>query len=54
VVRIHPEVNGFYGLHSAVIMAAAEADAEGWTLLDAIRHFPTATIDIQVRDFEQN
>ncbi|MDJ0708586.1 MAG: transporter substrate-binding domain-containing protein, partial [Leptolyngbyaceae cyanobacterium MO_188.B28] len=38
------------GLRAAVIGAAANADVDGWTLLDALRQFPTRTIDIKVSD----
>jgi hypothetical protein len=48
VIRIHPEVNGFYGLRAAMILAASEADSEGWTLLDVLRQFPSATIDVPI------
>ena len=50
VIRVHPEVNGFHGLRAAVIGAAAAADAEGWTLLDVLRQFPSRSIDINVAD----
>ena len=49
VIRVHPEVNGFHGLRAAVIGAAANAGPEGWTLIDAMRQFPTRSIDINVR-----
>ena len=51
VVRIHPNINGFHGLRAAVIAAAAAADPEGWTLLDAMRQFPSRSIDLNVTDF---
>lgn len=50
VIRVDPEVNGFYGLRAALITAAANADSNGWSLLDAIREFPSDTIDINLDD----
>jgi len=53
VVRIHPQINGFHGLRAAVLNAAVQADAEGWTLMEAIRQFPSETIDIPVGNLLQ-
>ncbi|PSN19634.1 dienelactone hydrolase [filamentous cyanobacterium CCP5] len=50
ILQVHPGINGQKGLRAAVIGAAANADAEGWTLLDALRSFPTQSIDIEVQD----
>ena len=50
VIRIHPKVNGFYGLRAAVIGAAAQAGPEGWTMIEAMQQFPTKSIDIRVGD----
>jgi hypothetical protein len=53
VVRIHPQINGFYGLRAAVLKAAVQADGEGWTLMEAIRQFPSETIDIPATELLQ-
>ena len=50
VVRMHPEVNGYYGLRGAMIGAAAQAGPEGWTVLDVLRQFPSDSIDIRLQD----
>ena len=50
IVRYSPNRNGFYGLRAALIGAAANADEEGWTILDAIAQFPTKTIEVNVQD----
>ncbi len=50
VIRVHPEVDGFYGLRAAVIGAAAQAGPEGWTMLDALRQFPSQSINVNLRD----
>jgi len=50
VVQATPDENGAVALRAAVINAAAKADGEGWTIVDALREFPTQTIDIDLRD----
>ena len=50
VLQVHPGINGQKGLRAAFIGAAANADAEGWTLLEALRAFPTPSIDVELRD----
>lgn len=48
VVRTHSERNGFYALRSALVEAAAQP--QGWTIIDAIRQFPTDNIQINTKD----
>lgn len=50
VIQVYRGVNGQKALRAAVIGAAAKADEEGWTILDALREFPTETIEIEVGD----
>lgn len=50
VVRVHPDVNGYYGLRGAMIGAAAQAGPEGWTILDVLRQFPSESIDVRLQD----
>ncbi|MGF1535083.1 MAG: alpha/beta hydrolase [Elainellaceae cyanobacterium] len=50
VIRIHPDVNGFYGLRGAAIGAAAAAGPDGWTVLDLLRQFPSQSIHVRLRD----
>ncbi len=50
VVQATPGENGQLALRAAVINAAASADPEGWTLVDALRAFPTQSIDIDLMD----
>lgn len=53
IIRYSHQRNGFYGLRAAVINAAANANGEGWTILDAIAEFPTETIKLKVEDLLQ-
>ncbi len=53
VVQFTPNRNGFYGLRAALIGAAANSDEESWTILEAIEHFPTQTIEVNVQDLFQ-
>ncbi|MGF1497467.1 MAG: alpha/beta hydrolase [Elainellaceae cyanobacterium] len=48
VVQATSGINGQTALRAAVINAAAEAEGEGWTILDALRAFPTRSIDISL------
>ncbi len=49
VIQFLPGENGLVGLRAAVINAAAQAGPDGWTLIDAMRAFPTESIDISLR-----
>ncbi|MGF1535539.1 MAG: alpha/beta fold hydrolase [Elainellaceae cyanobacterium] len=49
VIRVHPDVDGFYGLRAALISAAA-AGSNNWTLLDVLRQFPSEDIYIKLED----
>ncbi|MEO0405726.1 MAG: alpha/beta fold hydrolase [Cyanobacteria bacterium P01_A01_bin.135] len=49
VIRVHPDVDGFYGLRAALIGAAA-AGSNNWTLLDVLRQFPSEDIYIKLED----
>lgn len=42
IIQVQPNVNGFYALRSALIMAASEP--EGLTILNVLQNFPTETI----------
>ncbi len=53
VIRYTPHRNGFYGLRAAIVGAADQADADGWTILDVIEQFPTDRIEIDVQDLLQ-
>ena len=50
VVRVHRDVNGYYGLRGSIIGAAAQAGPDGWTVMDVLRQFPTESIDIRLQD----
>lgn len=50
VLRFSPETNGFYGLRAAAIAAIANSSPEGWTLLDAMREFPTESLEVNAED----
>jgi len=53
VIRYTPHRNGFYGLRAAIVGAADQANADGWTILDVIEQFPTRRIEIDVQDLLQ-
>jgi predicted dienelactone hydrolase len=48
IVQSVPGENGFYALRAAVINAAAQADPEGWTLIDMMRAFPGQSIEVSL------
>ena len=50
VVQSTPGINGATALRAAVINAAAKANGESWTIIDALREFPTQSIDIDLKD----
>jgi predicted dienelactone hydrolase/ABC-type amino acid transport substrate-binding protein len=50
VFRSTPGQNGQIALRAAVINAAANADTGGWTPIDALRAFPTRSLDIDLQD----
>jgi predicted dienelactone hydrolase/ABC-type amino acid transport substrate-binding protein len=50
VVQSTPGENGETAVRAAVINAAAKADAGGWTIVDAMREFPTRSVDIDLKD----
>ncbi|NEQ47391.1 MAG: alpha/beta hydrolase [Leptolyngbya sp. SIOISBB] len=50
VLQAYRGVNGQKALRSAVIGAAANADAEGWTLIDVLEEFPTPALEIELQD----
>ena len=50
VFQVHRGINGQKALRAAVIGAAAKADETGWTILDALREFPTETLEIELGD----
>ena len=49
VVRVHPEVEGFYGLRAALLQAAG-AGPNNWTVIDVLRAFPSERIHVRLRD----
>lgn len=49
VLQSTPGENGQIALRAAVINAAANADGEGWTIVDALQAFPTESIDINLK-----
>ncbi|MGF1570907.1 MAG: alpha/beta hydrolase [Nodosilinea sp.] len=48
ILQSVPGENGFYALRAAVINAAAQADPEGWTLIDMMRAFPGQSIEVSL------
>lgn len=49
-VQTSADQNGQTALRAAVINAAANADAEGWTVIDVLRAFPAQSIHIDLAD----
>jgi hypothetical protein len=46
-IQTHSQRNGFYALRSALVGAANNPEnPEGWTIIDAMRQFPTENIQI--------
>ena len=50
VFQVYRGINGQKALRAAVIGAAANADADGWTMLDVLQEFPTPAIEIELQD----
>lgn len=50
VVQTSTNQNGQIALRAAVINAAANADPEGWTVIDILRAFPAQSIHIDLAD----
>lgn len=46
VIQTDSFLNGMKGIRAALILAAADEENGGFTLLNAIRHFPTDTVQI--------
>lgn len=49
VFSTHHNYNGFYAIRSALILAAANQNKDGWTAIDIMRHFPTEAIWIDLK-----
>ena len=50
-IKTHPKQNGIYAIRSALIEAADKPDnSDGWTIVEAMYHFPTEDLQINTRD----
>ena len=50
-IKTHPQRNGFYAIRSALIEAADKpGNSDGWTIIEAMYHFPTEDLQINTRD----
>ena len=50
-IKTHPQHNGFYAIRSALIKAADKPnDSDGWTIIEAMTHFPSEDLQINTRD----
>ncbi|MCC0179787.1 alpha/beta hydrolase [Waterburya agarophytonicola K14] len=50
-IKTHPERNGLYAIRSALIEAADKpSSSDGWTIIEAMYHFPTEDLQINTRD----
>ena len=51
VIKTHPKGNGFYAIRSALIGVADEPlNSDGWTVLEAMRKFPTEDLQINTKE----
>ncbi|MGD1919889.1 MAG: alpha/beta hydrolase [Pleurocapsa sp.] len=50
-IKTHPQQNGMYAIRSALIEAADKpSNSDGWTIIEAMYHFPTEDLQINTRD----
>lgn len=50
-IKTHPNHNGFHAIRSALIEAADKpGNSDGWTIIEAMYHFPTEDLQINTRD----
>ncbi|MGD1858639.1 MAG: alpha/beta hydrolase [Leptolyngbyaceae cyanobacterium] len=52
IFQVHRGINGQKALRAALIGAAAKADEDGWTMIDVLAEFPTATLEIELQDLQ--
>ena len=51
VIKTHPQQNGLYAIRSALIAAADKpGDSNGWTIIEAMHHFPNEDLQINTKD----
>lgn len=54
VIKTHPQRNGFLAIRSALIEAAdAPSNDNGWTIIEAMRNFPTEDLQINTGDLSK-
>jgi len=54
VIKTHPQRNGFLAIRSALIEAAdVPSNDDGWTIIEAMQHFPTEDLQINTRDLSK-
>lgn len=50
-IKTHPKQNGMYAIRSSLIEAADKpGSSDGWTIIEAMYHFPTEDLQINTRD----
>ena len=50
-IKTHPKQNGMYAIRSSLIEAADKpSNSDGWTIIEAMYHFPTEDLQINTRD----
>lgn len=50
-IKTHPQQNGMFAIRSALIEAADKPNnSDGWTIIEAMYHFPTEDLQINTRD----
>lgn len=50
-IKTHPERNGLYAIRSSLIEAAdLPGESDGWTVIEAMRNFPTEDLQINTKD----
>jgi len=50
-IKTHPDRNGLYAIRSSLIEAAdIPGESDGWTMIEAMRNFPTEDLQINTKD----
>ena len=51
VIKAHPQHNGLYAIRSSLIEAAdIPGKSDGWTVIEAMRNFPSEDLQINTKD----
>ena len=54
VIKTHPQRNGYLAIRSALIETAdVPSESDGWTIIEAMRNFPTEDLQINTGELSQ-